>query len=150
MTIQFLPSLQLRILQRAMNLLKEDGRIVYSTCSLNPVENEAVVAAALKSNSGLSFPSNLPKRANLWLDFQLVDVSSSFPELKRRPGLTVWKPTDRRFTTFYTTYEEYLKANASDEKAASKMSPSLWPPSDVDSLNLTRWCGLRCTDLSIC
>lgn len=45
-------SLQLRILQRAMKLIKPDGRIVYSTCSLNPVENEAVIASALKSYPG--------------------------------------------------------------------------------------------------
>jgi multisite-specific tRNA:(cytosine-C5)-methyltransferase len=47
-------SLQLRILQRAMKMLKANGRIVYSTCSMNPVENEAVIAAALKSNPGQS------------------------------------------------------------------------------------------------
>jgi hypothetical protein len=51
--ITFLISLQVRILLRAMNMLKHDGRIVYSTCSLNPVENEAVFAEALRINPGI-------------------------------------------------------------------------------------------------
>ena len=51
--ITFLISLQVRILLRAMNMLKHDGRIVYSTCSLNPVENEAVIAEALRINPGM-------------------------------------------------------------------------------------------------
>ncbi|CAK0889784.1 unnamed protein product [Prorocentrum cordatum] len=38
---------QLAILRRALELLEDGGRCVYSTCSLNPIENEAVVAAAI-------------------------------------------------------------------------------------------------------
>jgi len=40
-----LHKLQLELLTRAINLTKPGGRIVYSTCSLDPIENEAVVAA---------------------------------------------------------------------------------------------------------
>ena len=55
--ITFSISLQVRILLRAMKMLKHDGRIVYSTCSLNPVENEAVIAEALRINPGIEpFP----------------------------------------------------------------------------------------------
>lgn len=68
--------IQLRILARAVEMLTPGGRIVYSTCTLNPVEDEAVVSTLLQKAEGA---------------MELVDVSSYLPNLKRSPGLKTWK-----------------------------------------------------------
>lgn len=67
--------LQRMILQRGIELLKPGGRLVYSTCSMNPLENEAVVADALRRFEG---------------DIELLDCTNELPGLVRRPGLTNW------------------------------------------------------------
>ncbi|KAK9130101.1 hypothetical protein Sjap_010588 [Stephania japonica] len=72
--------LQVQIAMRGLALLKVGGRMVYSTCSMNPVENEAVVAEVLR-RSGESI--------------ELLDVSIELPELIRRPGIKKWKVRDR-------------------------------------------------------
>ena len=69
--------LQLQIAMRGAALLRVGGLMCYSTCSLNPIENEAVVAAMLRTFG----PHTL----------RLVDVSSELPELHRRPGLSTWR-----------------------------------------------------------
>uniref|UniRef100_A0A8D0L653 tRNA (cytosine(34)-C(5))-methyltransferase n=1 Tax=Sphenodon punctatus TaxID=8508 RepID=A0A8D0L653_SPHPU len=71
-----LHGLQLRIATRGVEQLAEGGRMVYSTCSLNPVENEAVIAALLERSQGA---------------LELADVSSELPGLKWMPGITQWK-----------------------------------------------------------
>ncbi|GAA5868521.1 hypothetical protein JCM3774_005412 [Rhodotorula dairenensis] len=70
-----LHSLQLRILLRAIQLLKPGGRLVYSTCSMSPMENEAVVSAALHQCPEMS----------------ILAVPDELPGLIRRPGMTSWK-----------------------------------------------------------
>ena len=71
-----LHSLQVAIALRGLHMLKVNGRMVYSTCSLNPAENEAVVAQILRACGGR---------------VSVVDVSKELPSLVRRPGLTQWK-----------------------------------------------------------
>ena len=69
-----LHSLQLKILERGLEVLKVGGKLSYSTCSLNPIENEAVVAAALKRYPGL---------------IRLVKVQ--LPGFRFQEGLKTWK-----------------------------------------------------------
>ncbi|XP_021758482.1 tRNA (cytosine(34)-C(5))-methyltransferase-like [Chenopodium quinoa] len=72
--------LQLKIAMRGISLLKVGGRMVYSTCSMNPVENEAVVAEILRRCGD---------------SLELLDVSNELPLLVRRPGLKKWKVRDK-------------------------------------------------------
>ena len=47
-----LHGVQYRIVRRGAELLEVGGRLVYSTCSLNPIENEAVLCRLLKECGG--------------------------------------------------------------------------------------------------
>lgn len=52
--IQNLPRIQKDILTSSSTLLKNDGRLVYSTCTLNPAENEQVVLSFLNEHTDFS------------------------------------------------------------------------------------------------
>lgn len=54
-SIKDLPEIQLNILKTSAMYLKDGGRIIYSTCTLNKKENEKVVSAFLNEHSGFSF-----------------------------------------------------------------------------------------------
>ncbi|KAK3419010.1 hypothetical protein EUGRSUZ_H04746 [Eucalyptus grandis] len=81
--------LQIQIAMRGISLLKVGGRMVYSTCSMNPIEDEAVVAEILRKCGGC---------------VELLDVSSELPQLIRRPGLRKWKVRDRG--TWLASYKD--------------------------------------------
>mgnify|MGYP006425270029 CR=1 FL=1 len=53
--IQQMADCQLQLLQLAANYVAPKGRLVYSTCSLEPEENQHVVEAFLASSSGNAF-----------------------------------------------------------------------------------------------
>lgn len=96
--------LQIQIAMRGVALLKTGGRLVYSTCSLNPVEDEAVVGEILRESRG---------------SVELLDVSSELPELKRRPGLTSWLVRDRK--------RWLSSASKIDRHRAGAVVPSMFP-----------------------
>ncbi|KTW30461.1 uncharacterized protein T551_01744 [Pneumocystis jirovecii RU7] len=108
---------QVNILIRGLQLLKVHGKLVYSTCSLNPIENEAVVSSVLRTYGN---------------SIRLVDVSDQLPELKRRKGICVWKVIDNNGEII--EFDERISMNN------KKMPRSLWPPSEeeVEKFSLER------------
>ena len=66
-----LPDLQKKIILRGFDLLQENGRMLYSTCTYNPEENESVVDLLLKERDAELLP---------------IDVGFDF-----EPGITQWK-----------------------------------------------------------
>lgn len=62
-SIKDLPEIQFNILSVSSKYLKEDGRLIYSTCTLNKKENEKVVQRFLNEN----------------IAFELVDEKTTFP-----------------------------------------------------------------------
>jgi multisite-specific tRNA:(cytosine-C5)-methyltransferase len=123
-----------------MNLLKPGGRLVYSTCSFNPIENEAVVAAGLNTLPG---------------EFRIVpqDPTAVLPALKRRAGLKTWKVASHEPATKKLVWHEseeafksYLAALGEESKdkgrkgvksnQVKEILPSCWPPANAGELGL--------------
>ena len=80
-----LHNLQVDLLSRAVAITKPGGRVVYATCSLDPVEDEAVVAEILRRHDHL----------------ELLDASEMLPGVPGEMGRSDWvslgddgKPTD--------------------------------------------------------
>lgn len=101
-----LHGIQFRIARRGAELLKVGGRMVYSTCSLNPIENESVIHRLLVETDGA---------------LKLVDASSLVPGLKFSPGKQNWLVGSRNLE-FYKSFEEV------DEKWQTTIRPQMFPP----------------------
>eukprot|EP00398_MALV-I-01_sp_L67-1_P000490 gene491-507_t len=112
---------QYTILIRGLCLLKPGGRLVYSTCSLNPIEDEAVIAGAL------SFFGS---------DVKLVPPPE-LPGMNGREGKKSWKVPKwcDNADGYYDSHEDV------PEELKFKMKKTLWPPTDqavLDQLPLSR------------
>ena len=134
--------LQLKILLRALQCLKIGGVVSYSTCSLNPIEDEAVVASAL---SHFRKESKNRTGSSQDKDFPAVGLVP-WPEmkgLKYRPGVTKWRVADYVGDTeldddekvrlrWYATYQD------AEDAGMGKAYNTMWPPSDAETLRLDR------------
>ena len=129
-----LHGLQLKILSRAMKLIKKGGVVCYSTCSLNPIEDEAVVSAALREMNADNGDS-----------YQLLDWPKELlPGFTRRPGVDDWKVAfynennlekdddDFGSLSFYDSYED------AEEAEISEATTTFWPDSTNKSQSLHR------------
>lgn len=99
---------QLAVLTRGLELLAPGGVLAYSTCTLNPVECEAVVAAALLRSRG---------------SVELVQVI--IPGLQLENGITSWRvPSSKRPGVTYASWDEV----PDDERIGGSLQRSLFPP----------------------
>ena len=73
------------------------------------------------------------------LGFTLVDVSSLYPQLIRKPGMTKWKPPVDKELNLFDSYEGYLESVTEEKRKATKMVKTQWPPDNVGELHLDRW-----------
>uniref|UniRef100_A0A7N8XY46 tRNA (cytosine(34)-C(5))-methyltransferase n=1 Tax=Mastacembelus armatus TaxID=205130 RepID=A0A7N8XY46_9TELE len=107
-----LHGLQLRIAVRGVEQLAVGGRMVYSTCSLNPVEDEAVIAALLEKSEGA---------------LELADSSADLPGLKWMPGVTSWKLMTKEGQWF----SDWSVVPSSRH---TQIRPTMFPPKDPEKL----------------
>ncbi len=106
---------QVRILIRALQMLKVGGRVVYSTCSMNPVEDEAVVAAAIEKCGGPDLVS-------------IVETKDYLPGLKRYAGRNTWSIMDKT-GRIWDDYDSVLKRRQeTGEEGLGKLTESMFVP----------------------
>lgn len=120
-----LHAIQLAILRRGLDNLRVGGRLCFSTCSFNPVEDEAVVAAALCAAGACSVRL---------LDAHAVLASSAEEhgkvpaQLKLRPGLSHWEIADQQ-PFGGNGLRWHNNARVAAQAGMSPLEVTMWPPS---------------------
>lgn len=108
--------LQLRIAKRAAELLAENGLMIYSTCSLNPIENEAVVLNLLRQADGA---------------LELVDVEEKLKHFKHAHGLEKWVLMQKDSKIVHSIDEV-------DDQYRGNLTADMFAPANVAKFNLHR------------
>lgn len=110
-----LHAIQVRILVRALQMLKVGGRVVYSTCSMSPVEDEAVLATAIERCGGSD-------------KIAIVDSTNYLPGLKRYEGMRSWKIMDKS-GRIWSSYEELMRQRERQpSEVLERLQETMFPP----------------------
>ncbi|KRY77750.1 Mitogen-activated protein kinase kinase kinase 15 [Trichinella pseudospiralis] len=131
-----LHKLQRKIVERGLHLLATGGLLVYSTCSMNPAEDEAVITQILIYSQGMHI-NEIEKNENIIYFIrravELVDVGNQLPELVRCKGFHHWKVLDAEGNVYSSPDEvpDYMKC---------KIHDGLFPPDKglAEKLHLER------------
>ena len=104
--------IQQKIAKRAALLLRPGGRLVYSTCSMNPIEDEAVVAELLRFSNGA---------------LRLVDATetASALHLRWKTGVSMWR-------VFLGNSKKWIDniSESKDEEEGKKLCETMFPPTE--------------------
>merc|ERR1719495_1547496 len=103
-----LHGVQFRILKRGLEMLEVGGRLVYSTCSLNPLEDEAVIYRMLVEAGD---------------SIELGDAAARVPGLKYSPGIAKWTVAVKD-NVMYTDFDQV------PESLHSQVRPHMFAPKE--------------------
>ena len=111
--------LQVDIASRGAQLLRPGGMMVYSTCSIDPVENEAVIAELVRKCP--------------WMEVVEID-ESNVEGLVWHQGLTSWMPLDENGKVPFSFFRFPLDADFVNplfiEVVAIEQADGKMPPAD--------------------
>ncbi|OWZ15034.1 TRNA (cytosine-5-)-methyltransferase [Phytophthora megakarya] len=104
---------QLGLAEHALALLRVGGSLLYSTRSLNPIEDEAVVAELLRRSKGA---------------LELAETDDVLEGLERSQGISKWNVLD------LASWDD------ASENQRHRLRPSMWPPTaeERDEMHLER------------
>lgn len=113
----FLHQIQYQVLKRGLELLEVGGKLVYSTCTFNPMEDESVIHRML---------------VDAQESVELEEIN--LPGLNYCKGLSTWMPCTRDLVS-YNNFEEL------PERWRTTIRPNMFPPSkeDAQKFHLDKW-----------
>ena len=111
--------IQFNIAERGVELLDINGIMAYSSCSMNPIENEAVIARLLRISEG---------------SLELIDCSQTLPGFKYAEGFENWKVFSSEMQVFESMQD------VPDHLNLVQIHPGMFADSDFNAQNNLKYC----------